>query len=238
MSEFFNGLYNSFITSDFAQDFYVNFIAADRWLLLLEGVKTTLILTILSIIVGTVLGFLLALMKMSKTKILNIPAKVYIEIIRGTPSYVQILIIYLVVFASVDINKIVVGMIAFGMNSSAYIAEIIRAGIEAVDRGQTEAGRSLGLTPVQTMRHIILPQAFKNILPTYANEFIVLLKETAIAGNISVYELTKQATVIQSRTYNAFFPLIGAAILYFIMTFSLSKLFGYLERRMKASDIR
>ena len=167
---------------------------------------------------------------------LNFLAKVYLTVIRGTPVLVQLLIIYFVVFASVDINKIIVAVMAFGINSGAYVAEIFRSGIMSVDKGQTEAGRSLGLNPAQTMRLIIIPQAFKNVLPALINEMIVLLKETAIIGYIGTIDITKAATLVQSRTYDALVPLLSAAIFYLILVMILTYFMGKLERRLRKSD--
>lgn len=229
----------------FWDSFYQNIIYADRWKQLLSGLGVTLELTLGAIAIGTVLGVLLAFMKMTKGKlfgflpggILRIPAKVYIEIIRGTPTTVQLLIMYFVVFASSD-EKVLVAMLAFGLNSAAYVAEIVRAGVESVNIGQIEAGRSLGFSKLQTTMRIVLPQAIKSVLPTYTSEFIVLLKETSIAGYVAINDLTKVANTIISRTFDAFFPLITAAVIYFVMTFTLSKIFGRLERRLRQSDIR
>lgn len=229
----------------FWDSFYQNIIYADRWKQLLSGLGVTLELTLGAIAIGTVLGVILAFMKMTKGKIfgflpggiLRIPAKVYIEIIRGTPTTVQLLIMYFVVFASSD-EKVLVAMLAFGLNSAAYVAEIVRAGVESVNIGQIEAGRSLGFSKLQTTMRIVLPQAIKSVLPTYTSEFIVLLKETSIAGYVAINDLTKVANTIISRTFDAFFPLITAAVIYFVMTFTLSKIFGRLERRLRQSDIR
>ncbi|MEE1048302.1 MAG: amino acid ABC transporter permease [Clostridia bacterium] len=220
------------------KDFYENLIYADRWKLLLEGLGVTIEITVAAIIIGTVLGVILAFMKMSGSKWLSTPAKVYIEIIRGTPTTVQLLIMYLGVFASIPAPKVLIASLAFGLNSAAYVAEIIRGGVESVDKGQIEAGRSLGLTKLQTTIKIVLPQAIKIALPTYTSEFIVLLKETSIAGYIAMEDLTKVASMITSRTFNAWFPLITAALVYFAMTFSLAKIFGVLERRLRKSDLR
>lgn len=224
--------------AEFCSDFYDNLIYADRWKLLLGGLGVTLQITITAIIIGTILGIILAFMKMSSTKWLRGPAKAYIEIIRGTPTTVQLLIMYLGVFASVPAPKWIIASLAFGMNSAAYVAEIIRGGVESVDKGQIEAGRSLGLSKLQTTVKIVLPQAIKIALPTYTSEFIVLLKETSIAGYIAMEDLTKVASMITSRTFNAWFPLITAALVYFLMTFTLAKIFGALERRLRKSDLR
>ncbi len=222
----------------FCNDFYTNLIYADRWKHLLGGLGVTLQITLAAIVIGTVLGVILAFMKMSSWKGLSVPAKVYIEIIRGTPTTVQLLIMYMGVFATVSAPKWIIASLAFGLNSAAYVAEIVRSGVESVDHGQVEAGRSLGFSKLQTTMKIVLPQAVKIALPTYTSEFIVLLKETSIAGYIAMEDLTKVASMITSRTFNAWFPLLTAALLYFIMTFTLSKIFGCLERRLRKSDIR
>ena len=217
------------------------FIKDIRWIYFVNGLGTTLQITFFAVILGIALGFLIAVIrstydKTGKGKILNFLAKVYLTVIRGTPVLVQLLIIYFVVFASVDINKIIVAVMAFGINSGAYVAEIFRSGIMSVDKGQTEAGRSLGLNPAQTMRLIIIPQAFKNVLPALINEMIVLLKETAIIGYIGTIDITKAATLVQSRTYDALVPLLSAAIFYLILVMILTYFMGKLERRLRKSD--
>ena len=166
----------------------------------------------------------------------NLICKLYLTIIRGTPVVVQLLIIYFVIFASVDVDKVIVAVIAFGINSAAYVAEIFRGGIMSIDIGQMEAGRSLGFSYWQTMMHIILPQAFKTVLPTLGNEFIVLLKETSVAGYIALQDLTKGGDIIRSRTYDAFFPLISVAIIYLVMVMIFTKLVSMLERRLQQSE--
>ena len=211
---------------------YQNLIYADRWLLLLKGLLVTLEITFFAILIGTLLGIVAALMKLSSSRLVSGIANVYITIMRGTPLVTQLLIIYFVIFASVHVDKTFVAIFAFGLNSGAYVAEIIRAGIQAVDKGQTEAGRSLGLSKSQTMVHIVLPQAAKNILPAYVNEFIVLIKETAIVGYIALEDLTKAGDIIRSRTFDAFIPLITVALIYLLLTFLLSKLFTFVERKM------
>lgn len=223
---------------------YVNLIAQDRWLALLKGLGVTVVITVFAIIIGTVLGSALAFGKMSKIKPLKAVCSAYITIIRGTPTLVQLLLIYFGVFASIQIssndvlNSIIIASIAFGLNSAAYVAEIVRAGVQGVDPGQMEAGRSLGLNNRQTMTHIILPQAVKNILPTYTSEFIVLIKETAIVGYIGLADLTKAGDTIRSRTFSAWIPLLTVAIIYLCLTSSLAKLFSILERRLRESDKR
>ncbi|MCI9625404.1 MAG: amino acid ABC transporter permease [Clostridia bacterium] len=227
-----------FLNTDLWKAIYSSLIEGNRWKALMSGLGTTLTITLGAMLLGTVLGILFALMKISKVKFLKWLSSLYIDVIRGTPVVVQLLIMYFVVFASVNINKTLIAIIAFGMNSGAYVAEIIRAGILGVDKGQMESGRSLGLTHSQTMVHIIMPQAIKNILPTYANEFIVLVKETAVAGYIAIEDLTKMGDIIRSKTYEALIPLLIVALIYLIITSILSRLFRRLERRMRASDNR
>lgn len=227
--------------SSLADGFYRNFIEDDRWKYLVRGLGVTLRVTIFAVIIGVVLGFLIAIVrstydKTGKLKVLNFLCNVYITVIRGTPVVIQLMIIYFVVFQSVSIDKVLVAIIAFGMNSGAYVAEIVRSGIMAVDNGQFEAGRSLGFNYTQTMRIIILPQAIKNILPALGNEFIVLLKETSVAGYIALEDLTKAGDIIKSRTYDAFFPLIAVALIYLVLVVLLTKLVNYVERRLRNSD--
>ena len=219
----------------------MNFIKDDRWHYIADGLKVTLIVTFCAVLIGVVLGFLLAIVrstydKTGKLKRLNLICQIYIPVIRGTPVVVQLLIIYFVIFASVDVSKTIVAILAFGMNSSAYVAEIFRSGIMAVDNGQFEAGRSLGFNYRQTMIYIIMPQAFKNVLPALGNEFIVLLKETSVAGYIALQDLTKGGDIIRSRTYDALMPLIAVAIIYLVMVMIFSKLVSMLERRLRNSD--
>ena len=174
--------------------------------------------------------------KTGKLKILNLICKVYLTVIRGTPVVVQLLIIYFIIFGSVDINKTLVAVMAFGFNSGAYVAEIFRSGIMSIDDGQFEAGRSLGFNYAQTMFYIIMPQAFKNVLPALGNEFIVLLKETSVSGYIALEDLTKGGDIIRSRTYDAFMPLIAVAVIYLVMVMIFTKLVNMLERRLRNSD--
>ncbi|MCI8318250.1 MAG: amino acid ABC transporter permease [Lachnospiraceae bacterium] len=223
--------------------FYLNFIADDRWKYLVNGLKTTLTVTFFAVLIGILLGFLVAVVrstceKTGKLKILNAVCKLYLTVVRGTPVVVQLLIIYFVIFGSVKIDKTFVAILAFGLNSGAYVAEIIRGGIMSIDNGQFEAGRSLGLNYVQTMIYIIFPQVFKNVLPALGNEFIVLLKETSVAGYIALEDLTKGGDIIRSRTYDAFMPLLAVAAIYLIMVLVFSKLLGALERRLRNNERR
>ena len=223
---------------DLPDKLYEAFLYQDRWRLYLDGLGVTVSITLGAICISTVLGMVLCLMKLSKYKILRWPAQAYIDIIRGIPVVVQLLIMYNVVLLNVTDNKMVVAIVAFGLNSSAYMAEIYRSGINAVDPGQMEAGRSLGLTNTQTMWHIIFPQAIKNCLPTYTSEFIVLVKETAVVGYIALTDLTKVYSAIQSKTYDAFGPLLIIAVAYFCITKVLSIIFARMERRLRTSDRR
>lgn len=205
------------------------------------GLLTTLEITLFAVMIGFVLGFLVAIVrsthdKTGRLKVLNILCKVYLTVIRGTPMVVQLLITYFVIFGSVNIDKILVAVMAFGINSGAYVAEIVRSGIMSIDNGQFEAGRSLGLNYRQTMLYIIMPQAFKIVLPALANECIVLLKETSVAGYIAVQDLTKGGDIIRSQTYSAFMPLVTVALIYLVMVMILSNLVGRLERRLAKND--
>ena len=220
--------------------FYLNFIKDDRWKYIVEGLGVTLQITFAAVIIGIVLGFLVAVVratydKTGKLKVLNWICNVYLTVFRGTPIVVQLMIIYYVIFASMDISK-VVAILAFGINSGAYVAEIIRSGIMSIDNGQFEAGRSLGFNYIQTMWHIVLPQALKNVLPALGNEFIVLLKETSVSGYIALQDLTKGGDIIRSRTYDAFMPLIAVALIYLVMVMVFSKLLEVLERRLRNSE--
>jgi ABC-type amino acid transport system permease subunit len=240
---------NDFI-ADFMMKFNTAFIVDDRWKYILEGLGNTLRLTFFALLVGIVLGVIVAIVRSTWDKtsedlspglgralmrIANGICKIYLTVIRGTPVVVQIMIIFFVIMASSN-NKILAGVIAFGINSGAYVAEIVRSGIMSIDKGQFEAGRSLGFNYIQTMWHVILPQAFKNILPALANEFIVLLKETAVAGYVGLTDLTRGAGIIRGITYQSFFPLIAVAIIYLILVMFFSWLVGKLERRLRTSD--
>ncbi len=202
-----------------------------RYLLILDGLKTTIMISILATLFGTLLGALVCYMRMSPRYILNLPARIYINILRGIPVLVLLMLIYYVVFASINISPLLVAVIAFGMNFGAYVAEIYRAGIQSIDRGQTEAGISMGLTKLQTFLYIILPQTIQRILPVYKGEFISLVKMTSIVGYIAVQDLTKASDIIRSRTFDAFFPLVMVAILYFLISWTLMLALEYLERR-------
>ncbi|MCI6899930.1 MAG: amino acid ABC transporter permease [Tenericutes bacterium] len=228
MENFINNVY---------KQFYQTLIEQDRYRFILEGLGKTLIIAFFAVILGVILGGLVALIRnyheeTKKAKLANFISKLYVTIIRGTPAVLQLMIIYYVIFRTVDINTILVGVIAFGINSGAYVSEIIRAGINSIDRGQKEAADSLGLTYRETMKSIILPQAIRNVLPALSNEFITLLKETSVAGYIGIIELVKAADIIASGTYNYFFPLIIIAIIYLILTIGLSKLLTIFEKKV------
>ena len=226
--------------STFVQKFTQNFIENTRYMYLLKGLGNTIIITVFALMIGIVLGFLVAVVRSTHEKhgglnVLNFICKVYLTVWRGTPTVVQVMIMYYVILVAVN-NKILVAVIAFGLNSAAYVAEIVRSGIMSIDEGQFEAGRSLGLNYRQTMQMIILPQAFKNVLPALANEFIVLLKETSVSGYIAIQDLTKGGDIIRSQTYNALFPLLMVAAIYLIMVLFFEKLVSILERRLRNSE--
>ncbi len=223
--------------NDIVLDFYKTVIYDDRYMMILEGLKNTILIALGSIVIGILLGLLIAIVrdmyeKNGKGLILNKICKIYVDVIRGTPALLQLMIIYYVIFKSVSIDLVLVGILAFGLNSSAYVSEIIRAGINSIDVGQMEAAKSLGFKYFQSMRYIILPQAIKNVLPALGNEFITLVKETSVAGYIGIMELTKSTDMIASRTYNYFFPLIIAALIYLGLTMLLTKLLNRFERKV------
>ena len=211
-------------------------IAGNRWLLILGGLKITLIIAFFAVLIGTVLGCMFALMKVSNNKILRAIATVYTTVLRGIPLATQLMIFYFVVFAPLGWDRLLVAIISYGINSGAYCTEIFRSGIQGVDRGQTEAGRSLGLSKWQTLIKIVLPQALKAVLPTYTSEFIVLIKETSVASFIAVTDLTKSGDMIRNATYNAWIPLLTCAIIYLILTLGLTKLFAILENKMAKAN--
>ena len=232
---FWNTIFNFFC--GIWDSFYQSVIYDNRYEFILEGLFHTIIIALGAVVIGTLIGIITALIRNNhdlngKMKIGNKLSKWYVDVIRGTPSILQLMIIYYVIFKSVNINIVFVGILAFGINSGAYVSEIIRAGINSVDRGQFEAGYGLGLSYGKVMRYVILPQAFKNILPALGNEFITLVKETAVGAYIGIVELTKASDIIASRTYDYFFPLIIIAIIYLIMTLGLSKLVNRMERRL------
>ena len=241
-------MYASF--SDFQRDFYLNFIKDDRWRYLTSGLAKTLKITFFAVLLGIVIGIVVATVRSSYDKVhdemrpgpgkfllslLNAICKLYLTVIRGTPVVVQLMITYYIIFAS-SRNGIGVATLAFGINSGAYVAEIFRSGIMSIDPGQFEAGRSLGFNYVQTMRYIIIPQAFKNVLPTLANEFISLLKETSVAGYVTVRDLTMGGNIIRTATYSPFLPLFAVALIYLALVMFFTFMVGKLERKLRNSE--
>lgn len=226
--------------TNFAEAFQLNFIQDNRWEYLSGGFIKTLEISFFAVLLGLLLGFTVAVIRAThdrtnRLKFLNFLCKVYLTVIRGTPAVVQLLIIYFVILKSCD-NKVLVAIIAFGVNSGAYVAEIIRGGIMSIDKGQFEAGHSLGLTYFQTMVYVILPQVFKNVLPALGNEFIVLIKETSVSGYIALQDLTKGGDIIRGQTYDAFMPLMAVALIYLACVMFLTWLLGILERRLKKNE--
>lgn len=217
-------------------------IQYDRYKFILTGIKNTLLISFFSVLLGVIIGTIVAMIiaynkESRKLKILAKLSKLYVTIIRGTPVLLQLMIMYYVVFRNArNINLIFVGSLTFGINSGAYVSEIIRAGLESIDKGQMEAGRSLGLNYLKTMKLIILPQAIKNILPAIGNEFVTLIKETSVAGYIGIRDLTKASDIIASRTYDYFFPLIIAATIYLILALGMSKILKIFERKLAKND--
>ncbi|MDD6552520.1 MAG: ABC transporter substrate-binding protein/permease [Prevotellaceae bacterium] len=225
----------------FTEKFRQDFLVEGRYLYLFQGLGNTLVITLFAILISLCFGSLIAIIRTThertgRMKFLNSLCQLYLVIIRGTPTMVQLLIIYYVVFASVDVSKVLVAIVAFGINSSAYLAEVVRSGIMSIDRGQTEAGRSLGLSYGQTLRLIILPQAYKNVLPAIGNELITLLKETSIAGYIGLVDLTKGSDIIRSITYDAMLPLTVVALIYLVLVLSLSAGVNHLEKNLRKNE--
>lgn len=236
----------------FKNEFVTNFIKENRWKWLVDGLKNTLLITLFSLLIGILLGVLVAIVRSTYDKnkeslkkrggfgyvilrILNFICSLYLTIIRGTPVVVQLLITYFVIFASSN-NELLIAIIAFGLNSGAYVAEIFRGGIMAVDQGQFEAGRSMGFNYVQTMIYIVVPQMFKNCLPALCNEFISLLKETSVAGYVGIMDLTKAGDLIRGRTFSAFMPLIAVALIYLLIVIILTRLVALLEKKLRRSE--
>lgn len=234
---------------DFFYTLYKCFIFKERYMLYIKGLGNTLLLTFFALLLGIVLGVVVSLIRVSWDKnhqemhgvgkallgLGNVISKIYLTVIRGTPVVVQIMIMFFVIFAS-SRNKILVGCLSFGINSGAYVAEIIRSGIMSIDAGQMEAGRSLGFAYVPTMRYIILPQAFKNVLPALGNEFIVLLKETAVVGYIGLSDLTYAGNTVGGATYEYLYPLLAVAAVYLVLVVGFTWLVGRLERRLQNSE--
>lgn len=230
---------------DLKLKFIANFITDDRWKYFTNGLGTTYIVSFFAIVLGVVIGVMIAVVRSTADKVerppfiikvLNVFCKLYLTVIRGTPAMIQLLIMYYIIFGSVDVSKRLVAIMTFGINSGAYVAEIIRSGIMSVDQGQFEAGRSLGLSYVQTMWYIIIPQAFKNVLPALGNEFITLLKETSICGYIALTDVTHGANTVRSQTYEPYMPLFGAALIYLISVSFLSALVTRMERRLRVNE--
>lgn len=237
---------------DFKQEFIRNFITKGRWKMLVEGLGNTLVITFFAVLIGIAIGIVISAIRSTYDKneetlrknggasyvvisILNALAKLYLTVLRGTPVVVQLLISYFVIFAS-SRNGIAVAIFAFGLNSGAYVAEIFRGGIMSIDNGQFEAGRSLGFNYLQTMIYIVIPQVVKTVLPTLCNEFIVLLKETSVAGYVGIMDLTKAGELIRGATFSAFMPLLAVALIYLIAVVVLTKLVNILERRLRKSE--
>ena len=227
-----------------SSQFYQSFVKNSRYMYLVNGLKNTIIITVFAVLLGVVLGTLVSLVKVAHTndpkrfRFLNAVATLYLTVIRGTPVVVQLLIMYYVILNGSSLSAVSTAILAFGINSGAYVAEVIRGGILSVDRGQIEAGRSLGLSERTTMVKIVFPQALKNVLPAIGNEFIALLKETSVAGYIGVQDLTKGGDIIRSQTYLAFTPLLTTAAVYLIIVIGLTALLSRLERRLRRSDYR
>lgn len=234
--------------TDSIDKFYQTMIVDDRYMQILWGLGNTLLITVCAILMGIVIGTIIAMIKAKVfnprnvvlkviVKILDIIGSIYLTVIRGTPMILQLMIMYYVILTNIT-NGVTVACIAFGINSSAYVAEVIRTGILSVDKGQMEAGRSLGLTQTTTMFKIVFPQALKNVLPALGNEFIALLKETSVAGYIGIHDLTKGSDIIRTTTYESFIPLISAGVVYLVLVIGLTSLLGCFERRLRKSDIR
>ena len=229
--------------SNIIEKFKNDFLTDNRYEFLLTGFRNTLIIAFCAALMGILIGFFVAVIRSThdKTgglKIANFICNIYLTVIRGTPTMVQLLIIYYIILGSVDVNKLIVAILAFGINSGAYVAEIFRSGIMSIDNGQFEAARSLGLTYKKTFIYVILPQAFKNVLPALANEFIVLLKETSISGYIGLTDLTRGGDIIRSITYDAMLPLFVVALIYLVLVVILSALVKKLERRLRSNERR
>ena len=233
MSDFFQRI---------AADFDTNLIVGDRYLMLLSGLGTTPVIALGAAIIGTILGTVIALMRISMWKPfkrvypLRVLASAYVDLIRGTPVVVQLMIMYYIILASTSLSRELIALISFGVNSAAYVSEMVRSGILAIDKGQTEAGRSLGMSHLQTLVLIVLPQSIQVILPNLFNEFIMLLKETSVVGFIGLMDLTKAGDFIRSRTYSAFFPLITVAFIYFTLITLLTRVFTSVEKKLRMRD--
>lgn len=227
---------------------YQTFIFKDRWMFFLKGLKITFIVTIGALLLGTIIGLIVAMIRTAHDsftvkkppivlRIMNVICNIYLAVIRGTPMMVQLLIMgFVIMIPKTDTSTIICGVITLGINSGAYVAEIVRSGLMSIDKGQNEAGRSLGFNYIQTMWHIVIPQAVKNILPALGNEMITLLKDTSLVSVIALRDLTKQAQNLASITYNVMVPYITLAVIYLVLVIILTKLLGILERRLRSSD--
>lgn len=233
MNEFFQRI---------AEDFQTNLIVGDRYMMLLNGLGTTVVIALGAALIGTLLGTIIALMRIStwrpfkRVYPLRVISGIYVDLIRGTPVVVQLMIMYYIILASTSLSREMIAIISFGINSAAYVSEMVRGGILAIDKGQTEAGRSLGMSHIQTLVLIVLPQSVQVILPSLFNEFIMLLKETSVVGFIGLMDLTKAGDFIRSRTYSAFFPLLTVAVIYFLLISIMSRIFTSIERKMRSMD--
>ena len=226
--------------NNFIFEFNRTFILKDRYNLFLEGLKNTITIALVATLIGVILGFTVSIIKYfaknnKKLRPLEVVCDIYTTIVRGTPVVVQLLIMYFIILVNTD-NSVIIAILTFGINSGAYVSEIVRGGINAVDKGQAEAGKALGLNNIQTMRYIIIPQAFKNILPALGNEFIALLKETAVAGYVPIVDLTKAGAIVRSQTYSAFFPLLSVAAMYLTLVMILTWALKMVERRLNSND--
>ncbi len=222
------------------EKFIETFVTDNRYVFFVQGLRNTLVITLFAVLIGIFIGFIVAIVrttyeKTGKLKILNAIFQIYLTVIRGTPAMVQLLIMYYIIMAGSN-NKILIAILTFGINSGAYVAEVVRSGIMSIDKGQFEAGRSLGFNYVQTMWYVIVPQAFKNVLPALCNEFITLLKETSISGYIALNDVTRAGDIVRSLTYEPFFALFTVALIYLVLVVVLTALVGKLERRLRAGD--
>lgn len=252
MDNILSGIWNSICVwaADMKEDFILNFIEENRWRFITTGLSNTIIITFFALVLGVVLGVVIAVVRSSYDKtykemrkgfkkallgIANSICSLYLTVIRGTPVVVQLMVMYYIIFAS-SRNSLMIAVLSFGINSGAYVAEIVRSGIMSIDQGQFEAGRSLGFDYKATMWYVVIPQAFKNVLPALANEFIVLLKETSVAGYVTIRDLTMGGNIIRAATYSPFLPLIAVAIIYLAMVVIFTKLVNILERRLRNSE--
>jgi len=230
------------IWNSISQAVYDNLIVDNMYWYIIDGLKNTVFIAVFATILGIIIGFIVAIIKVAAAKDrrlrpIEILADIYLTVIRGTPVVVQLMITYYIIFAKVK-DPVPVAILAFAINSGAYVAEIVRAGILAVDKGQTEAGRSLGLTSRMTMIRIIMPQAIKNVLPSLGNELITLLKETSVVGFLGAQDLTKGGAIIRSITYSPFVPILTVAAIYLVIVVAMTKALSVFERRLRESDMR